>query len=199
MRIYIGNASPTLWVGHKWKSRLPRVEWFILVGLLVKDSPVLFEYMKGKTAWLIDLLIAMWRSLVDYCCYYLLLIRKVCNGFGYLFSVKVHWKFEKRSFPLFTTGKVLLPTKSFVKIGIKIFCYNNKMFSSINKTFGCCSKIFGCSNKKLFVVPNFVAVTEPFFPCCVPVSLILAGRRTTSALQIWFLMPRKWCGLFLCV
>jgi len=36
------------------------------------------------------------------------------------------------------------PTKSFVKIGItKIFCYNNKMFSSINKTFGCCSKIFG--------------------------------------------------------
>ena len=38
----------------------------------------------------------------------------------------------------------VIPTKSFVKIGIaKIFCYNNKMFSSINKTFGCCSKIFG--------------------------------------------------------
>ena len=37
------------------------------------------------------------------------------------------------------------------------------MFSSINKTFGCCSKIFGCSNKKIFVVPNFVAVTKPFF------------------------------------
>jgi len=37
------------------------------------------------------------------------------------------------------------------------------MFSSVNKTFGCCSKIFGCSNKKTFVVPNFVAVTEPFF------------------------------------
>jgi len=36
------------------------------------------------------------------------------------------------------------------------------MFSSINKTFGCCSKIFGCSNKK-FVLPNFVAVTKPFF------------------------------------
>jgi len=50
----------------------------------------------------------------------------------------------------------LIPTKSFVKIGIpKIFCYNNKMF-------GCCSKIFGCTNKK-FVVPNFVAVTKPFF------------------------------------
>jgi len=37
------------------------------------------------------------------------------------------------------------------------------MISSINKTFGCCSEIFGCSNKKLFVVPNFVAVTKPFF------------------------------------
>jgi len=59
----------------------------------------------------------------------------------------------------------VIPTKSFVKIGIiKIFCYNNKIFSSSNKTFGCCSKVFGCSNKKLFVVPNFVAVTKPFFP-----------------------------------
>jgi len=38
------------------------------------------------------------------------------------------------------------------------------MFSSINETFGCCSKIFGCRNKKkIFVVPNFVAVTKPFF------------------------------------
>ena len=38
------------------------------------------------------------------------------------------------------------------------------MFSSINKTFGCCCKNFGCSNKKkVFVVPNFVAVTKPFF------------------------------------
>jgi len=58
----------------------------------------------------------------------------------------------------------VIPTKAFVEIGTtKIFCYNNKMFSSINKTFGCCSKIFGCSNKKLFVVPNFAAVTKPFF------------------------------------
>jgi len=46
----------------------------------------------------------------------------------------------------------VIPTKSFVKIGIKkIFCYN-KMFSSINKTFGCCSKIFGCSNKKKYLL-----------------------------------------------
>ena len=38
----------------------------------------------------------------------------------------------------------VIPTKSFVKIGmIKIFCYNNKIFSSVNKTVGCCRKIFG--------------------------------------------------------
>jgi len=60
----------------------------------------------------------------------------------------------------------VVPTKSFAKIGTtKIFCYN-KMFSSINQTFGCCSKNFGCRNKKLFVVPNFVAVTKPFFSVC---------------------------------
>jgi len=54
----------------------------------------------------------------------------------------------------------VIPTKSFVKIGItKIFCYNNKKLGSINKTFGCCGEIFGCSKKKIFVVPNFVAVT----------------------------------------
>jgi len=47
----------------------------------------------------------------------------------------------------------VIPTKSFVKIGIaKIFCHNNKMFTSINKTFGCCSKIFGCSNKKKYLL-----------------------------------------------
>jgi len=46
----------------------------------------------------------------------------------------------------------VIPTKSFVKIGLtKIFCCNNKMFSSINKTFGCCSKIFG--NKKFICCP----------------------------------------------
>jgi len=57
-----------------------------------------------------------------------------------------------------------ISTKSFVKIGIaKIFCYNNKMFGSINKTFGCCGKIFVAATKILFVVPNFVALTKPFF------------------------------------
>jgi len=48
---------------------------------------------------------------------------------------------------------LVIPTKSFVKIGVtKIFCYNNKMFSSVNKTFGCCSKNFGCSNKKKYLL-----------------------------------------------
>jgi len=48
----------------------------------------------------------------------------------------------------------VLPTKSFVKIGLtKMFCYNNKMFGSINKTFGCCGKIFGCSNKNFICSP----------------------------------------------
>jgi len=37
----------------------------------------------------------------------------------------------------------VIPTKSFVKIGMtKVFCYNNKRFSSINETSGCCSKSF---------------------------------------------------------
>ena len=40
------------------------------------------------------------------------------------------------------------------------------MFSSVNKTFGCCSKTFGiAATKVLFVVPNFVTVTKPFFHC----------------------------------
>jgi len=47
----------------------------------------------------------------------------------------------------------VIPTKSFVKIGITKIFYYNKMFSSINKTFGCCSKIFGCSNKKVNCCP----------------------------------------------
>jgi len=48
----------------------------------------------------------------------------------------------------------VIPTKSFVKIGItKISCYNNKMFSYINKTFGSCGKIFGCSNKNFICCP----------------------------------------------
>jgi len=54
--------------------------------------------------------------------------------------------------------RFVIPTKPFVKIGItKIFSYNNKIFSSVNKSFG-------CGNKKILVVPNFVAITKLFFP-----------------------------------
>ena len=86
-------------------------------------------------------------------------------------------------------GFVIL-TKSFVQIGItKTFCYNNKMFSSVNKTFGCCSKIFGCSNKFLSVVPNFNAVTKPFFPCS-SIQLYLNDWQASSAIskrrQAWW-------------
>ena len=79
----------------------------------------------------------------------------------------------------------VIPTISFVKIGItKIFCYNNKIFSPINKTFGCCSEIFGCSNKKIFVVPNFVAVTKPFFP--VILCYVVCPPLTVALLrQVW--------------
>jgi len=41
------------------------------------------------------------------------------------------------------------PTKSFVKIGIaKIFCYNNKIFSSINKTLVAAAKLLVAATKK---------------------------------------------------
>ena len=60
--------------------------------------------------------------------------------------------------PLHGIKGFVIPTKSFGKIGItKLFCYNNKMFSSINNTFGCDSKIFCCSIK------NFIC--RPYF-CC---------------------------------
>ena len=68
------------------------------------------------------------------------------------FRRKLHQAHGKKGF--------VILTKSFVKIWItKTFYYNNNMFSSVNKTFSCCSKMFGW----LFVVPNFVAVTKPFF------------------------------------
>ena len=42
----------------------------------------------------------------------------------------------------------VMPTKSFVKIGItKIFCYNIKQFGSINKMFRSINKTFRSINK----------------------------------------------------
>jgi len=39
------------------------------------------------------------------------------------------------------------------------------MFGSINKTFIAAAKFLVAATKILFVVPNFVAVTKPFFFC----------------------------------
>jgi len=57
------------------------------------------------------------------------------------------------------------PTKSFVKIGItKIFCYNNKMRLVLStKHLVAAAKFLVAATKNLIVVPNFVAVTKPFF------------------------------------
>ena len=93
----------------------------------------------------------------------------VCSCFiarGLDTVVPAHSTFRRWGTSTYGIKGFVIATKSFVKIGItKIFCYNNKMFSSIDKAFRCCSKIFGCRNKKLFVVPNIIAVTKPFFPC----------------------------------
>jgi len=62
--------------------------------------------------------------------------------------------------------------KSLVKIGrAKIFCYNNKMFSSINKTFGCNRK------KYLFIVPF----------CCRKKTIFIRGNAGLKLL-VKFLM-----------
>jgi len=39
------------------------------------------------------------------------------------------------------------------------------MFSSIKKRFVAAAKFLVEATKNSFVVPNFVAVTKPFFPC----------------------------------
>jgi len=81
-----------------------------------------------------------------------LLLADLClqNAFSSKSATLVGWNSVKRwlrAHGIFTSdlavnghGKegFVIPTKSFVKIGItKIFCYN-KMFGSINKTFDCC-------------------------------------------------------------
>jgi len=58
----------------------------------------------------------------------------------------------------------VIPAKSSVKIKVtKIFCCNNKMLSSINKRLVAAAKFLVEATKNSFVVPNFVAVTKPFF------------------------------------
>jgi len=73
----------------------------------------------------------------------------------------------------------VIPTKSFVKIGIaKKNCYNNKMFISINKSLVAAAKFLVAATKNSFVVPYFVAVTKAFFPCAVTSQRQLLPRRS---------------------
>ena len=59
----------------------------------------------------------------------------------------------------------VIPTNLFVQIGTtKIFCYNNKIFIVLStKRLVDAAKFLVAATKKIFVVPNFVAVTKPFF------------------------------------
>ena len=62
----------------------------------------------------------------------------------------------------------VIPTKSFVKIGItKIFYVTTtKCLLLSRKRLVAAAKFLVAATKKLFVVPNFVAVTKPFFSSC---------------------------------
>jgi len=58
----------------------------------------------------------------------------------------------------------VIPTKSFVKIGItKIFVTTTKCLVVLTKRSVAAGKFLVAATKMLFVVPNFVAVTKPFF------------------------------------
>jgi len=81
-----------------------------------------------------------------------------------LLSKRAHFSDRGNFFDPRKKKGFVISTKSFVKIEIKIFCDNNKMFGSINKTFGAAAKFLVAATKILFVVPYFVAVTKPFFP-----------------------------------
>ena len=58
----------------------------------------------------------------------------------------------------------VIPTKSLVEIGMtKIFCYKNICLVLSTKRLDAAAKFLVAGAKHLFVVPNFVAVTNPFF------------------------------------
>jgi len=59
----------------------------------------------------------------------------------------------------------VIPTKSFVKIGItKKNVTATKCLVLSTKGLVAAAKFLVAGTKKLFAVPNFVAVTKPFFP-----------------------------------
>jgi len=58
----------------------------------------------------------------------------------------------------------VIPTKSFVKIGItKIFGITTKLLVLSTERLVAAAKFIVAATKNLFAVPNFVAVTKPFF------------------------------------
>jgi len=60
----------------------------------------------------------------------------------------------------------VIPTKSFVKIGIpKYFVTTTKCLVLSTKRLVAAAKFLVATTKNLFIVPNFVAVTKHFFPC----------------------------------
>jgi len=60
----------------------------------------------------------------------------------------------------------VIPTKSFVKIGVakKYYFVTTKCLVVLTKRLVAAAKFLVAATKNLFVVPNFVAVTKPFFP-----------------------------------
>jgi len=93
----------------------------------------------------------------------------------------------------FVHGKkgFVIPTKSFVKIGItKIFCYN-KMFGSINKRLVAAAKFLVAATKILCVVHYFVAVTKPFFSVLIQGTLSLRNMGCTNSCGICEHLPRS--------
>ena len=57
----------------------------------------------------------------------------------------------------------VIPTKSFVKIGIKNILLTTKFLVLSTKRLVAAAKFLVAATEKIFVVPNFVAVTKPFF------------------------------------
>ena len=58
----------------------------------------------------------------------------------------------------------VIPTKSFVKIGITKYFVTTKYLVLSTKRLVAEAKFLVAATKNLFVVPNFVAVTKPFSP-----------------------------------
>jgi len=72
--------------------------------------------------------------------------------------------------PRFFHGKIgfVIPTKSFVKIGIKkYFVTTTKCLVLSTKRLVAAAKFLVAATKISFVVPNFVAVQNHLFPCAM--------------------------------